>query len=77
MSSFKPCNPITEYDDDECEFEDGGEEVEEDSDEEVEDDCDEEVEEDDSDDGFDAEEEKKIRLRKKFHFLELDESKGS
>ena len=69
MSSFKPCNPITEYDDDECEFEDGGEEVEEDGDEEV--------EEDDSDDGFDAEEEKKIRLRKKFHFLELDESKGS
>ena len=69
MSSFKPCNPITEYDDDECEFEDGGEEVEEDGDEEV--------EEDDSDDVFDAEEEKKIRLRKKFHFLELDESKGS
>ena len=52
MSSFKPCNPITEYDDDECEFEDGGEEVEEDGDEEV--------EEDDSDDVFDAEEKKKF-----------------
>ena len=60
-----------EVDEDGEEVEEDGDEVDEDG-EEVEEDG-EEVEEDDSDD-LDAEEAQKMRLRKKFYFLELDES---